>query len=526
MRAGRRPTRWGLALLALAGGCASPRRPVPQPRADAPGPRRPEVSVTDPSAAALVAEVVAMARRDGVALAADVTLDDTARWLLARVQASPDHRTPAAPVIQALAWRAGLNDPIPAVVVMRRSPGAWSDESRRGLTALLRGDGFTHVGAAVTRVEGDELVVLTLAQRRVQLSPVARSARVGERLTLRGALQGAVRAPVLMLTRPDGSTRETPLGEGPSFDTSVALDLRGAWQVELMAHSAQGATVVANFPVYVEVEAPAVPEDRAVAGATEPAAVAQELWSMLAQTRARAGLPALQRLPVLDRVAQGHSDDMAAHRFVAHVSPTTGAHDDRLRAAGFLAGLSLENVARGYSASEIHEGLLASPGHRANLLHATVTHAGIGVAREPDGPGLLVTEVFAEVPRALDVAAEATRLFEALNALRGSRGLAALARHPALQSAADEAARGFFARPDADQQGLFQAAARSAQREGGAFRRVSVAGAFGPRPAGAEQAPSLLEPDLRAVGVGVAQGDRPGQPPGSVLVVFVTAVPR
>ncbi|MFO0626772.1 MAG: CAP domain-containing protein [Polyangiales bacterium] len=524
----RRPrrSRWCLAWLALAGSCASPRRPTPQPRVDAPTPRPNEVVAADPSAAALVAEIVGVARGEGVALTADPDLDETARGLLARVQAAPGHRTPAAPVIQALAWRAGLRDPIPAVVVMRRSPGAWSDESRRGLSTLLRGDGFTHLGAAVTRVDGDELVVLALTQRRVQLSNVPRSARMGERLTLRGALQGAVRAPVLMLTRPDGSTRETALGEGPSFDTTVPLDARGAWQVELMAQSPQGATVVANFPVYVDVDAPPVPADVTVATSTEPAAVAQELLALLAQSRSRAGLPTLLRMPVLDRVAQAHSDDMAAHRFVAHVSPTTGAHDDRLRAAGFLAGLSLENVARGYSAAEIHEGLLASPGHRANLLHATVTHVGVGVAREPDGPGLLVTQVFVEVPRALDAEAEATRLFDALNARRASRGLAALARHPALQGAAAEAARGFFRRPEVDQQALFQAAARSAQREGGAFRRVSVAGAFGPRAAGAEEAPSLLEPDLRAVGVGVAQGDRTGQPPGSVLVVFVTAVPR
>jgi uncharacterized protein YkwD len=325
--------------------------------------------------------------------------------------------------------------------------------------------------------------------------------------------------------RPDGSTRETPLGEGPSFDTAVALDARGAWQVELMARSAQGATVVANFPVYVEVEAPPVPEDRAVAASTDPAAVAQELRGLLDRSRAAAGLPALQRLPVLDRVAQAHSDDMAAHHFVAHVSPTTGAHDDRLRAAGFLAGLSLENVARGYSADEVHEGLLASPGHRANLLHATVTHVGIGVAREPDGAGLLVTEVFAEVPRQIDTHAEASRLLAAVNELRRARGLVALAPDRVLQFAAAQAARGFFEQPTVDQQALFQSAARMAQRGAGAYRRVSVAGAFGPRAAGAEQAPSLMEADLRSIGVAVAQGDRPNQPPGSVLVVFLTAVP-
>jgi uncharacterized protein YkwD len=521
---GRR-SRWVLALFALPFACASPRRPSSQPRVDAPALRRTDAAVADPAASSLVAEIVAMARREGVTLAADPTLDETARGLLARVQAAPGHRTPGAPVIQALAWRAGLIDPIPAVVVMRRSPGAWSDESRRGLSALLRGDGPTHVGAAVTRVDGDELVVLTLVQRRVQVTPVSRSARVGERLSLRGALLGGVHQPVLMLTRPDGSTRETPLGEGPSFDTAVALDARGAWQVELMAHSAQGATVVANFPVYVDAEAPPVPEDRAPASPGEPAVVAQELRAALDQTRARAGLPALQALPVLDRVAQAHSDDMAAHRFVAHISPTTGAHDDRLRAAGFLAGLSLENVARGYSAEEIHEGLLASPGHRANVLHATVTHVGIGVAREPDGAGLLVTEVFVEVPRALDTRAEAGRLLEAVNALRRARGLVALRHDGVLESAASQAARSFFEQPASDQQALFQSAARTAQRAAGTYRRVSVAGAFGPRATGAEQAPSLLEADLRFIGVAVAQGDRPNQPSGSVLVVFLTAVP-
>lgn len=525
MRSLPRSASWPLALLALAGACASPRRPTPLAQVDAPATRRADGAVTDPTSAALIAEVVAMARREGVTLASDPALDETARGLLTRVQAAPGHRTPGAPVIQALAWRAGLIDPIPAVVVMRRSPGAWSDESRRGLAALLRGDASTHVGAAVTRVDGDELVVLTLSQRRVRLTSVPRAAHVGERLSLRGALLGAVQRPVLMLTRPDGSTRETPLGEGPSFDTAVALDARGAWQVELMAHSAQGATVVANFPVYVDAEAPPVPEDRAPATSTDPAAVAQELRAALDQTRARAGLPALQSLPVLDRVAQAHSDDMAAHRFVAHVSPTTGAHDDRLRAAGFLAGLSLENVARGYSAAEIHEGLLASPGHRANVLHATVTHVGIGVAREPDGAGLLITEVFAEVPQPVDPSAEGRRLLEAVNALRRARGLVALHPDRVLESAAAQAAREYFARPTSDQQALFQNAARTAQRAAVAYRRVSVTGAFGPHASGAEQAPSLLEPDLRLIGVAVSQGDRPNQPPGSVLVVFLTAVP-
>jgi hypothetical protein len=36
----------------------------------------------------------------------------------------------------------------------------------------------------------------------------------------------------------------------------------------------------------------------------------------------------------------------------------------------------------------------------------------------------------------------------------------------------------------------------------------------------------LFDRDVAAVGIGVAQGDRPGAPPRSVFVVYVLAVPR
>lgn len=513
------------ATLALLG-CAAPRRAPPSPPS-------PEVARYAPSPAwrppserrALYDEVTAIAGSDGVTITPDEALDRTALELCRRVARDAQNRTPGAGVIQAVAWRAGVTDPIPAVVVLRRSPGAMNDEARRGLQELVRADASTHVGAASVRVEGDEVAVLALTRRRARLDAVPRTLPLGAQMSLRGTLIGDASQPVLVVTRPDGRTVETPLGAGPSLDARLALDAPGVWQVEVTADSRAGNTVVANFPVYVDVPPPEVPDDAPSAAPATPDDTATQLLDLLNDARRRAGLRPLDPHPTLAQVARAHCDDMAAHRFVAHTSPTTGSPADRLRAAGFLTARSMENVARGYAAREIHDGLMASPGHRANILNDDVTHVGIGVTRETTAnPGLLVTQVFAEVARPIDAARAAASLLDAVNARRRARGLPELSVRPELQASAVRAARTYFERPELDQQRVFEEAARSVQSP--AFRRVSVAGAFGPRPEGAAEMPSLLEADLRAVGIGVAQGDRPHQPPGSVLVVFVTASPR
>lgn len=472
-------------------------------------------------------EVAAIVREERVTLAADESLERAARELCRRVARDPQHRTPGARVIQSVSWRAGVTDPIPAVVVLRRTPGAMNDEARRGLRELARGDAPTHLGAASERVGDDEVVVLALTRRRARLDPVPLTFQRGAQMSLRGSLIGDAREPVLVVTRPDGRTEETPLGAGPALRAQLPLDAPGHWQVELTASSSAGNTVVANFPVYVDAPVPAVPDDAPSAAAQDPDVVAAQLLVMLNDARRAAGLEPLAVLPVLTEVARAHSADMAAHRFVAHTSPTTGSHADRLRAAGFVSSLAMENVARGYAAREIHEGLMESPGHRANILNDTVTHVGVAASREggPSG-GVLVTQVFAEVARPIDAARAAASLLDALNRARRDRGLPALTSPPELQGAAESAARAFFARPELDQREVFQMAARAVQGEAQRYRRVSVAGAFGPRPDGAERMDALMGPEIRAVGVGVAQGDRAHQPSGSVLVVFVTAVPR
>ncbi len=116
-----------------------------------------------------------------------------------------------------------------------------------------------------------------------------------------------------------------------------------------------------------------------------PAASATSSWRLTNATRRENGLPPVVADGGLEQVARAHSQDMVQHDFVGHTSPTTGTAVQRVARAGYNSGLVLENIGRGYGAREIEEGLMQSPGHRANILNPDVTHVGIGVVAQQEG---------------------------------------------------------------------------------------------------------------------------------------------
>jgi hypothetical protein len=111
--------------------------------------------------------------------------------------------------------------------------------------------------------------------------------------------------------------------------------------------------------------------------------------------RAEHDLAPVARLPELDAVARAHSAEMASTGALAHVSRNTGTPEDRVRNAGVEADAITENVAFHHDSAQAQQALLASPAHRGNILHADVTHVGLGAVR--DERGVYVTQVFAEV---------------------------------------------------------------------------------------------------------------------------------
>jgi uncharacterized protein YkwD len=112
---------------------------------------------------------------------------------------------------------------------------------------------------------------------------------------------------------------------------------------------------------------------------TPPPTRQDQVFALVNQARAEHGCRALTGDPRLTRAAQDHSDDMSAHHYFAHTTPSGVTFDERERAAGYPTPGG-ENIAEGQtSAQQVMTDWLNSPGHRANILNCAFTAIGIGV---------------------------------------------------------------------------------------------------------------------------------------------------
>jgi hypothetical protein len=119
----------------------------------------------------------------------------------------------------------------------------------------------------------------------------------------------------------------------------------------------------------------------------------RQLVALVNQERSARGLPTLALDERLVPVARAHGEDMFRAKYFGHRSPTTGTHADRLAAAGIGFERAGENLAYAHTIAAAHRGLMESPGHRENILHAEFTHVGIGVVSA--GPyGRMITQLF------------------------------------------------------------------------------------------------------------------------------------
>ena len=108
--------------------------------------------------------------------------------------------------------------------------------------------------------------------------------------------------------------------------------------------------------------------------------------------------PPLTLSPLLSRVANNHSTTMAARDDLGHDDPDGSTPADRVRRAGYAAGLVGENVASGVgTATEAVQGWLASPGHCSNIMDVRFTEMGVAyVAAQYRAAGIDWTQLFAK----------------------------------------------------------------------------------------------------------------------------------
>jgi uncharacterized protein YkwD len=118
-----------------------------------------------------------------------------------------------------------------------------------------------------------------------------------------------------------------------------------------------------------------------------------EMLEMVNEERRKESLQPLKADPEMTEVARAHSKDMFARGFFAHVNPDKKDPFDRMRAEGVKFLTAGENLALAQTLRIAHNGLMNSPGHRANILHKDFGRLGIGVI---DGGmyGLMISQEF------------------------------------------------------------------------------------------------------------------------------------
>jgi len=350
---------------------------------------------------ALVDRVSAAARAAGVA----VPLPDDRMFALAAdlARLSPPRRQLPSEVVRFLSSHHGVVDPDPIIYTLRGPADEASTLKRyeQALPNMFRRSSWNRLGVGVWR-DGHEMVsVLAMWQQYLELRPLPRELQSGARARIAGRFLRPYRDPQVVITLPSGEVRRLPLVlRSDEFDTELRCAFGdGRYQAEMLASDAGGPLVLANFPVYCGVRAP--PDVQAYeeeeAEEIDPGEAEQEIFVLINHDRRGAGLEPLIWDNRLAAIARSHSREMADRRYVAHLSPTTGDADARVRAAGLAFSLVSENVAQEGAPKQAHQGFMGSPGHRANVLNPHLTHVGVGIVTagsRGSGTPLYITELF------------------------------------------------------------------------------------------------------------------------------------
>ncbi|WP_018392807.1 CAP domain-containing protein [Bacillus sp. 37MA] len=105
----------------------------------------------------------------------------------------------------------------------------------------------------------------------------------------------------------------------------------------------------------------------------------KQVFELVNQERAKAGVKALQLDTKLSDVARTKSADMKNKGYFSHQSPTYGSPFDMMKQFGITYKTAGENIAKGQKTpEEVMKAWMNSDGHRKNILSADYTHIGVG----------------------------------------------------------------------------------------------------------------------------------------------------
>ena len=430
--------------------------------------------------------------------------------------------------------RNGIIEPSPHLLVV------WGDidspqlivEQLQPRLAEILADGATArlgIGAAKRLPDGSGAVVFALQGSGVSTSPIPRTLPAGGSFALDAVVDARFKDPEVFVTYDSGATERLELKPGHSggFTSKVSCGAHaGRQQVEVTASDVNGSTVLANFPVWCGSQPPVsmtldpTTDDAPV---TTPEDAEHRLLALVNRDRQAAGLPALIWDDKVAAVARGHSEEMRRTKNVSHISPTTGSAADRVRAANIRTAVVLENVARAYGVGEAHQGLMNSPGHRANITSRSATHIGIGVVFGDEVSGrreIFITQVFTRVPPKIDPAA-ATALVQQRISASVTKPLGSNVRLAAIaQQLADALASG------KTREQAYPLVKKQVDALGGVYARVGSVITAAAELETLDGKSLIGTSAVDDIGVGVAQGPHPEIGDGAMWIVVLLGQKR
>lgn len=179
-----------------------------------------------------------------------------------------------------------------------------------------------------------------------------------------------------VLAAPAASVPEVTHAEEAQPGTAVALTA-AAQATPPHPVTAPAADPVQSLPAGIEtpIEVAAAPEQAAA------------LLDAMNAARRREGRDELTRDSGLDAVAMVRARNLVTQGYFAHYGPDGESAFSELGARGITYGLAGENLARNNypearTVRAAFDGLMASPGHRANILEGRFTRVGVAAVRD------------------------------------------------------------------------------------------------------------------------------------------------
>jgi uncharacterized protein YkwD len=391
----------------------------------------------------------------------DAALASTAAWALRTAYAREEITSSG---VATAAQRSGFV----GLMLGSASGSVAGDLSRTALHDLLnqvpKNTPINRYGIAGGRGQ-DAVVVIGVVE--ASLADFPRSVPPGGTLRLKGGISERFQHASVFATNPEGKIDELPMS-GRDIDATLTFPSSGVYKLELLGYGATGPVVLVNVPIQVGVEEK---HEAASKNAAAPIATPEEaeaaLLSLLNAERKRQGLTSLASDAELRGIALAHSEDMTAHHFFGHVSPTTGTPEDRVRAAGLRVSKFGECVALDFTPDAAFRGLMDSPAHRAAMLDPSFTHVGIGVSFVfTNGQRRLnATLLFGRRPAPEDARMSSDDVLEALQTARKQQSLPALRVDPVLSAAATAGSRALEDGSAKDSAAVLAAVGREMQRQ-------------------------------------------------------------